>query len=181
MTPPREAAPQSGAPNDHDDSPLFIPELRKLAEAVLAESPGTRAYIDARVSLHHWLDAETALALLQRLTDAEAENASLRERLEKAEGWSETLFADAHMQAIEHGAVLLQVERRKSNGYSYDSLVEGYLDPESTRDAIIRYDAMVARGGLPMETAPDELRKRRFQANAADAAQPRASEPTENE
>jgi hypothetical protein len=68
------------------------------------------------------------------------------------QGWSQTCFAEASMQAIEGGKVFLTVERHRDDGYSHDSLTLGPLDPESARDALRRYDAMIASGGRPADS-----------------------------
>jgi Ead/Ea22-like protein len=109
VTSPREAAPQSGAPNNA----LDLDGLRKLAEAatpgpwqrsgvrqtlrdedcVPIAAADDKAYIFLPIGRDHAgalrdasfiaaFNPQAALALLQRLTDAEVENASLRERLE---------------------------------------------------------------------------------------------------
>jgi hypothetical protein len=82
VTSPREAAPQSGAPNNA--SPLDLDGLRKLAEAAIP-SPQFDVAENVRNlrALSLTFNPQTVLALLQHLTDAEAENASLRERLER--------------------------------------------------------------------------------------------------
>jgi outer membrane protein assembly factor BamB len=130
VTSPREAAPQSGAPNNA--SPLDLDGLQKLAEAA---SPGSRSvrgsmeygrfvsdgiiFIeteDGPVDIYNATgetseeddefvaacDRETILALLQRLTDAEAENASLRERLEKGPDRRDLAFALFKIQHPAH-------------------------------------------------------------------------------
>jgi hypothetical protein len=64
--------------------------------------------------------------------------------------WSETLYADASMEAVPAGGkVFLTAERQRGNGVGTDSLVLGPLDPDSARDALRRYDAMLAGGGRP--------------------------------